>query len=124
MSKHIIHYKKFYQWCDEDLWGHLAVSSRNTKSLNYLYRSFKANPLKRKFAKKKLPLIRKNKFRRFYRPKFLYEINTKEKEFKRNIRRFRSKEHFNLFKLSVFYGNIKITSFKPFLHTTAKNQRI
>lgn len=124
MSKHIIYYKKFYEWCDEDLWGHIALSSRNTKILTYLYNSFQANPLKRNLAKKKLSLIRRRKFRSFYKKKFLYEINTKEKEFKRNIRRFRSKEHFTLFKLSVFYGNIKIKSFKPFLNVTAKNQRI
>lgn len=124
MSKHIIYYKKFYEWCDEDLWGHIALSAKNTKSLTYLYNSFKANPLKRNLAKKKLSKMRKKNFRNLYKKKFLYEINTKDKEFKKNIRRFRSKEYFNLFKLSVFYGNIKTKSFKPFLHTTAKNQRI
>jgi len=124
MGKHIIYYKKFYKWCDEDLWGHLAISLKNNKSLNYLYNSFQANPLKRKLAKKKLAQVRKKKFKKIYKQKFLYEINTKDKEFKRNIRRFRSKERFNLYKLSVFYGNIKIKSFKPLLNIMAKNQRI
>jgi hypothetical protein len=66
----------------------------------------------------------KKNFRNLYKQNFLYEINTKDKELKKNIRRFRSKEYFNLYKLSVFYGNIKTKSFQPFLNTKAKNQRI
>ena len=124
MGKHIRYYKKFYEWCDEDLWGHVALSSKNSKLLAYLYKSFQANSQKRALAKRKIYKSTRKRFKKKYKQKFLYEIYTKEKEFQKKKRRFRSKEYFTLFKLRVFYGNLKATSFRPLLNTKARNQNI
>lgn len=124
MSKHIIHQNKFYMWCDEDLWGHLSLSLKNKKIIDYLFKSFQANRQKRKLAKRKVYRSSRKKFKLFYRQKFLYLIYTQEKEFKRKKRRFRSKEYFTLFKLRMFYGNLKKKSFKPLLNVKARNQSI
>ena len=122
MGKYIKYYKKFYEWCEEDLWGHIALSQRNTKVLNYLYRSFQGNIGKNKAVKKKL--FKKRKSFTFSKKKFLYEIHTEEREFKRKKRRFRSKEYFNLFKLCMFYGNMKASSLKSLLNTQATSKNI
>ena len=122
MGKYIKYYKKFYEWCEEDLWGHISLSQRNSKVLNYLYKSFQGNMAKKKAVKKKL--YKKRKSFKFSQKKFLYEIHTEEREFKRKKRRFRSKEYFNLFKLCMFYGNLKETSIKSLLNTKAKNKNI
>lgn len=124
MGKHIRYYKKFYEWCDEDLWGHLSLAKKNSKLLVYLYKSFQANSQKRALAKRKTFKVSRKRFKKKFKQKFLYEIYTKEKEFQKKKRRFRSKEYFTLFKLRVFYGNLKKSSFRPLLNVRARNQNI
>lgn len=124
MGRYITHYKKFYQWCEEDLWGLLSLSKKNSKSLSYLYDAFKANPKKRFLIKRKLYKIRFNLFTGTYAGRFMYQVGGKEKEFKRKKRYFRSKEHFLLFKLKTFYGNVRTKVISKLLAGSKRNQNI
>lgn len=124
MSKPIIFKQKFHKWHDEDLWGYYAISDKNTRALKYLYTSFKHNYSKKRFLKKKKYLLKPRKFQKFYRTKFLYQINVREEEFKRKKRNFKAKNFFNMLKLRIFYGRMKIKPFKGLFRKVLKNRNL
>lgn len=124
MPKHILFKQKFHKWYDDDLWGYYAVTSKNSKALDYLYNSFQHNYIKRGLLKKSRYFLNLKNFRSLYKQRFLYKVNTGEIEFLRKKRSFRAKHYFNLLKFRAFYGNIKIRPFKSLLNTSSKNQNL
>lgn len=124
MSKPIIFKQKFHKWHDEDLWGYYALSEKKTRALKYLYTSFKHNYNKKRYLKKKRYLLKPRKFQRFFRTRFLYQINVREEEFKRKKRNFKAKNFFNMLKLRIFYGRMKIKPFKALFRKVLKNRNL
>lgn len=127
MSKHIKHYKRFYEWYDEDLWGRLSIATKNSKSLEYLYKSFQADAKKRMLGRKRMYLSNKDNFFRFSKKndnKFLYQLDGTDQEFKKKKRRFIGKKRLTILKLKAFYGNIRLKSLKSLLNLKSKNPRI
>lgn len=137
--KHILprnnHGLKIIRRFDEDIWGILASkelvlereypgSSKIVKTikngkhiLNYIYESYQNN-----FKYKRLLRFHRNRFfliRR--RPRFLYKIVTKEKEFKRKKRTLKTKHYLNMLKLRRFYGNLSKRKFRQLFKENVLN---
>ncbi len=124
MGKPILFKQKFHKWHDEDLLGHYSISEKNTKALKYLYTSFKHNYSKRKYLHRKNFLMTPQKFKYLYKERFLYQINTKEEEFKRKKRNFKAKNFLNMIKLRVFYGRLKVKPFKSLFKKVLKARNL
>ena len=74
--------------------------------------------------KKKKYLLKPRKFQKFYRHKFLYQINVREEEFKRKKRNFKAKNFFNMLKLRIFYGRMNLKPFKSLFQKITKNRNL
>lgn len=141
MSKNIIqrnkHNLKIIRRFEEDIWGVLAVkqlySSRIISSnnkikiiktikngssiFNFLYESYQNS-----FQHKKLLRYHKNRFFLIKRrPRFLYKIVSKEKEFKRKKRTLKTKHYLNMLKLRRFYGNLSKKKIKQLFTESSLN---
>lgn len=93
---------------EEDIWGSLALRTKPANVLNYIYEAYQNNFKYKKLLKgnrKAFFLVRK-------KGKFLYEVTTDDKEFRRKKRSLKINNYLNLLKLRRFYGNLGAQKFK------------
>jgi ribosomal protein S4 len=109
--------KKFYYNKNNFIILYKKYIKNGRKILNYIFEVYQNN-----FRYKKLLRFHKNKFFLLRRkPRFLYKIVTKEKEFIRQKRTFKIKFYLNMLKLRRFYGNVTKKKFKQLFNQCALN---
>lgn len=110
MSKNIRkanqHSLKVVRRFEEDIWGRLAISDKDSKALDYIFNIYKNDFRYRSLiGNKRFFLVSK-------KAKFLYQVSANEKEFKRKKRTMKIKNYLNRQKFRRFYGNISEKSLK------------
>lgn len=112
------HSMKLLRRFDEDIWGNLAISNKNSKTLNYIFESYKNNfKIKNLLRNRRFLLSKKNY-------NFLYKVNKEEKEFKRKKRTIKINNYINRIKLRRFYGNIGERQIKSLLRRSKLSSNI
>lgn len=112
------HNLKVIRRFEEDIWGILATATKPSRVLNYLFESYKNNyKYKRLLKRQSFFLLKKQ-------DKFLYQVATEDKEFRRKKRTIKINNYLNMLKLRCFYGNLGLKKFKRIFRQNSLNSNL
>ena len=112
------HNLKIIRRFEEDIWGVLATATKPSRVLNYLFEAYKNNyKYKRLLKRQSFFLLKKQ-------DKFLYQVATDDKEFRRKKRTIKINNYLNMLKLRCFYGNLRLKQFKSLFKKNSLNSNV